>query len=151
MKTEPKLIPFRSQLRYNMHMRTFFSNLAIVGASLLVIASVIFSPIKKAEAASGLAFGGLVSFVTICTCSAAEAIWFTPLWLGNVPVTGYMVYQPATTFLYPGYMIGVPGAWHLGTYTPAVQACYMTVPDACIVLPSYGVIQSTGTSVPGIE
>ncbi len=120
---------------------------------LFFVVTISLIPIRNAKAAdTGLAFGGLASFTVTCTCSeSVTAIWFTPLWLGNIPFTGFLTYQPLAIVLYPGYMIGVPGAWHLGTYTPAVQACYMTVPDACIVLPSYGVIQSTGTSVPGPE
>ena len=118
----------------------------------VIITGGMFSISLKAEAApTGLPFGGLVTSVIPCTCSANLAIWFAPLWLGNVPVIGSLVYQPSSTFLYPGYLIGVPGAWHLGEYSPGVPACYVIVPGGCVLIPTYGVIQYTGTSVPGKE
>jgi len=110
----------------------------------------VFSNPRKVDAVpTGLPFGGLATITLPCTCSFSLAIWFTPLWLGNAPVTGILVYQPASTFLYPGYLIGVPGAWHLGAYSPGVQACFIVTPVGCILIPSYGLIQYTGTSVPG--
>lgn len=126
---------------------TRFSSGAVI---LAIIAVGIFSPIHKTEAATiGSAFGGLATFTLPCTCSGNLAIWFAPLWLGNVPAVGSLVYSPASSVLYQGYLIGVPGAWHLGAYTPSVQACYVVVPGGCVLVPTIGVIQYTGTSVPG--
>ncbi len=105
---------------------------------------------KNVEANTALPFGGLVTFTLPCTCSGALWIWFTPLWLGNIPGSGPLVYVPYSSLLYQGYMIGVPGAWHLGEYAPGVQACFQVTPVGCIPQPAIGVITQTGTSVPGL-
>ena len=98
-----------------------------------------------------LPFGGLVSYSIPCTCSLGSLwIWFTPLWLGApVPVTGSLVYVPFSSILYAWWMIGIPSTWHLGSYIPGVQACYMlvpTVPPSCVPWPAAGVITQVGTS-----
>jgi len=120
---------------------------AVVVLAIITVGT-LSGPLKAEAVPTSLSFGGLVSYSTLCTCSANVAIWFTPLWLGNAPITGFLVYNPSSTFLYPGYLIGAPGAWHLGAYTPGVQACFMIVPGGCVLVPTYGVIQFTGTSVP---
>lgn len=102
-----------------------------------------------------LPFGGLVSYSLPCTCPSSTGnlwIYFTPLFLGsNIPATGSLVYVPTSSKLYAWYSIGTPTAWHLGSYTPGVQACYMVAPPpatGCIIFPSAGVINSVGTSKP---
>ena len=98
-----------------------------------------------------LPFGGLVP----CTCpSSAGNLWiyFTPLFLGSgTPVTGSLVYIPAKTRLYSWYAIGTPTTWHLGTFTPGIQACFMVAPPpatGCVPFPAAGVINEVGTSKP---
>lgn len=99
------------------------------------------------EMVPGLPFGGLVSFSTACTCSAGLWIWFTPLYLGGPLVTtGAMAYSPITTRLYANFRIGVSGAWHLGSYIPGVQACWMIVGTGCAPFPVYGLINKVGTN-----
>lgn len=100
-----------------------------------------------------LPFGGLVSYTIPCTCPSSIGslwIWFTPLFLGShVPITGPLVYVPYVSQLYAWFMIGVPGAWHLGSYVPGVQACWMLIPPpgvGCFPLPVAGVITQVGTS-----
>ncbi len=101
-----------------------------------------------------LPFGGLVSYTVSCTCPASAGnlwIWMTPLYLGApVPYTGALVYVPYSSKLYAWFNIGVPTAWHLGSYIPGVQACWMLVPPpgtGCFPLPSAGVITQVGTSM----
>lgn len=103
-------------------------------------------------AAQGLPFGGLVSYTVACTCPGSIGnlwIWFTPMWFGQVPATGSLVYVPYTSRLYAWYEIGVPATYHLGLYVPGVQACWMllpTTPPTCAPLASAGVITMVGTS-----
>lgn len=97
----------------------------------------------------GLPFGGLVSFTSYCTCSTNLWIWFTPLYPSPpLPKTGALVYQPGYTTLYGNFAIGIPGTWHLGSYTPGVQVCYYYVGKSCVVMPSYGLMNKTGTGLP---
>lgn len=102
-----------------------------------------------------LSFGGLVSYTIPCTCPGSIGnlwIYFTPLFLGSeIPLTGPLVYIPYSSKLYAWYSIGVPTSWHLGSYTPGVQACFMLLPPpatGCFPLISAGVINYVGTSKP---
>lgn len=101
-----------------------------------------------------LPFGGKVSYTLPCTCPGTMGnlwIFLTPGWFGQgtVPLTGAVVYVPYTSKLYSWYEIGAPFTWHLGNYTPGVQACWMLVPPpgaGCFLLPAAGVIREVGTS-----
>ena len=102
-----------------------------------------------------LPFGGLVSYTIPCTCPSSIGnlwIWFTPLYLGApVPATGSLVYVPYSSRLFAWFNIGIPATWHLGSYHPGVQACWMIIPPpgvGCFPLPSAGVITQVGTSKP---
>lgn len=104
---------------------------------------------------STLPFGGLVSYTLPCTCPSSAGnlwIWFTPLYFGApAPAAGPLVYVPGASQLFAWYMIGTPGAWHLGSYTPGVQACLMIIPPpgtGCFPWPSLGTITQVGTSKP---
>lgn len=120
----------------------------------------LFSSPSNARAFLGLSepslpFGGLVSYSLPCTCpSSVGNLWisFKPLFLGsNIPVIGSLVYVPSSSKLYAWYSIGAPSSWHLGSFTPGVQACFMIAPPpatGCIPFPSAGVINSVGTSKP---
>jgi hypothetical protein len=112
----------------------------------IVVVGTLSAPQKVKAESVNQPFGGMVTFTLPCTCSANLAIWFTPLWLGNKPFTGFLVYNPASTVLYANYKIGTPTAWHLGLYIPKVQACYVIVPGGCVLVPSYGTMLYTGTS-----
>lgn len=109
----------------------------------------VFLPPAPAKAQSGLLpFGGVVSFRTECTCSSGMTyIWFSPLYLGGpLILTGPLVYSSISTVLYPDFEIGVSGTWHLGDYIPAVQACWMTAGNSCVVLPSIGLMGKVATN-----
>jgi len=114
----------------------------VVSLALIVGVSM---PISSTHAAS-LQFGGMVVYSVVCTCSANYWIFFAPLWLGNVPTVGPLVYTPGLTILYQNFKIGVPGAWHLGGYLPIPSACRFYVLYTCIPFPAYGLINYTGTS-----
>ena len=123
-------------------MKKYFSSLII---SLVLVGILIpSSPIQAAF--DGLPFGGLASFPLPCTCSATLAIWFAPLYLGGpIAITGPLVYSPYSTIPYAYYMIGVPGVWHLGSYLPGVQACWMYAGVACVPFPTIGLMTKVGT------
>jgi len=100
-----------------------------------------------------LPFGGQVSYSVPCTCPGSiGSLWiaFNILYLGSdTPVTGSLVYVPYISQLFAWFSIGVPTAWHLGTYLPGVQMCWMLIPPpgtGCVPLPSAGVITQVGTS-----
>jgi len=120
---------------------TLIISLTLVGLSLPVSSSAQTLP-------KLLPFGGLVSSSVTCTCSPGNLwIWFTPLYLGGpVVITGPLVYSPFSTVLYGYYNIGVSGTWHLGDYTPGVQACWMYAGTGCVTVPSVGLMNKVGTN-----
>lgn len=95
-----------------------------------------------------LPFGGIVSSKRLCTCSATYRIQFTPLYLGGPMVTsGSLVYSPFSTILYADLNIGVPGKWHIGSYIPGVQACWIIITWwLCLPLPTLGLMTKVGTN-----
>ena len=100
-----------------------------------------------------LPFGGLVTSVIPCTCPGSiGSMWigYAPLYLGApVPAAGSLVYVPYITQVFAWYKVTVPTTWHLGSYVPGVQACFMLVPPpgiGCFPLPAAGVITQVGTS-----
>ena len=132
-------------------------NRYIVGLISLSLASYLYPAALFAAPLPGtLPFGGLVSYSVPCTCPGSIGniwIFLAPLYLGGpVPVTGSVVYVPYASQLYSWFNIGVPTTWHLGSYIPGVQACWMVVPPpatGCFPLLSAGVITQVGTSIPG--
>lgn len=97
--------------------------------------------------AQGLPFGGIVSSPITCTCSPVVWIWFTPLYLGGpTVVSGPIVYSPFSTILYANFNIGVPSKYHLGSYIPGAQACWMYAVAGCFPLPSLGIMTKVGTN-----
>jgi|SRR3989344_2662923 len=119
----------------------------------IIITSIFFIsvvlPLAKVRAQVELPFGGLANFPIPCTCSLTVAVWFTPLYLGGpAAVTGPLVYSPYLTIPYAYYLVGVPGVWHLGSYIPGVQACWMYVGVACVPFPTLGVMTKVGTNRP---
>lgn len=116
-------------------------------ASILLLSFTIFFLSARPIHAQGLPFGGLANFPIPCTCSFTMAVWFTPLYLGGpIAITGPLVYSPYSTIPYPYYMIGVPGVWHLGSYLPGIQACWMYVGVGCVPFPTIGIMTMVGTS-----
>ena len=110
----------------------------------IVLSLFIASPVS----AIGLPFGGFVVLTLPCTCSANLWFYFTPLSPSPpLPPTGALVYSPYYTRLYSYFAIGVPGSWELGDYVPGVQTCWEYVGEACISIPSYGLMGKVGTGL----
>lgn len=121
--------------------------------SLIVILSIFFnlgivsSAKAQSDGADGLLpFGGQITVMMPCTCSAPN------FWLYLVPfhpispfVGGPLVYKPGITRLYDNYTVLI-SSWLLGKYRPGMQSCQMTVGVGCVILPSFGDIEFTGTS-----
>lgn len=103
------------------------------------------SPVS-AQVTPELPFGGLVSLSTPCTCSGTLYVWFTPLYISGIPITGPLVYSPYSTILYAKFSIGVPSKWHIGTYLPGVQACWQYAAVGCVPIPSIGLMTKVGTN-----
>ena len=116
--------------------------------ALIVAISFVFTllPLQSIHAQT-LPFGGLASFSVPCTCSGTMWVWFTPLYLGGPAIlTGPLVYSPYSTIPFAYYLIGLPGIWHLGSYVPGVQACWMYAAAGCFPLPSFGLMFMVGTN-----
>lgn len=111
----------------------------------LIVSSFVFF-VPQAEAQLAQPFGGLVTFTVPCACTGTLNVWFTPLYIAGTPITGQITYSPFTTILYAYFNIGVPGTWHLGSYIPGVQACWVPVGLGCAPVPSLGLMTQVGTS-----
>ena len=101
---------------------------------------------SSANALGFTPFGGFVVDVLPCTCSSNFWLYMTPFF-SPVLTSGALVYEPASTIVYAQYAIPAIGVWLLGDYIPAVQSCYMYVGISCVLIPSYGIIRQTGTSL----
>ncbi len=148
---------FPRNISYPVHITWYIiEKMQLVYKILLLSAFVVLTTPRDLSAypAPGtLPFGGLVSYTIPCTCPGSIGnlwIWFTPLYNGSFfPIGGPLVYIPMTTTLYSWYEIGVAGSWHLGSYMPGVQACWMLMPPpapGCFAFPSLGVMTQVGTS-----
>jgi len=119
---------------------SFFVALCFLGAMIVPLrADALVPPMMP--------FGGWPSIFYPCTCSFSLWVWFTPLYLTSIPLTGPLVYTPYATLPYPNFLVSIPGIPHLGAYIPGVQACWMYVGVACIPLPSIGVMGFVGTGL----
>ena len=112
-----------------------------------VLIGILFLILPIQVKAQSLPFGGIVSTTISCTCSGTRWIHFTPLYLGGPTVTsGALVYSPFSTILYANFNIGSSGKWHLGSYLPGVQACWIRVWKFCLPLPNLGLMTKVGTN-----
>jgi hypothetical protein len=59
---------------------------------------------------------------------------------------GPLGYNPWSTITYLYYQIDTIGVWHLGTYLPNVQSCWIDIGEDCAVLPTSGLEFQVGTS-----
>ncbi len=116
-----------------------------LAVSMILIFSIL--PSSRIDAQTLLPFAGIVSFPIPCTCTANLWIWFTPLYLGGPAVlTGPMVYSPYSTILYANFFIGVPSKYHLGSYIPGIQSCWIFAGFFCFPLPTIGHMFQVGTN-----
>jgi hypothetical protein len=140
-----------SSIMSHMHKKSFL----FLAFTVVLFAATLVPERAKAQITGGAPFGGLVVGVLPCTCPATLGnFWvsYAPLWFGSAPAVGALVYSPLTTKLHPLYQPVFPGKWHLGTYAPGVQACWMINPAVlvtgipCVPFPAAGIITSLGTS-----
>jgi hypothetical protein len=116
--------------------------------TILISFMAVLLPAFSAKAQTLLPFGGLVSVSIDCDCSGTvKWIWFTPLYLGGpLTLSGPMAYSSSPPSIYAQQNVGTIGKWHVGDYTPGVQACWIVAGNSCISLPVYGLIVKVGTN-----
>jgi len=100
----------------------------------------------KSSAIVPLPFGGQLVFWLPCTCTASLWLFYAPIPNAVFP-GGPLGYGPYDTITYQYYNMVTPGVWHLGTYLPGVQSCWIIIPHACIPLPVIGHEIMVGTSM----
>lgn len=113
-----------------------------------VLCSVVMVPVYAQAAVFG--FGGYNVFAVPCTCTAGAVwyVWYAPLLLNSVPVTGALaVGIPPTSLWYSNYTPLVPTTWSLGKYLPGVQACWQYAGVTCIPWPTLGYVYQVGSSL----
>jgi hypothetical protein len=99
----------------------------------------------KTQAVIPLGFSGhLISWLP-CTCSASLWLFYAPNLVSSFP-GGPLNYAPYATITYPYYNMITPGVWHMGTYLPGVQSCWIIIPPVCVPLPVLGHEVMVGTS-----
>lgn len=101
--------------------------------------------VAKTKAVGPIAFGGRLTQVKFCNCSASYWLFYAPLPDSSFP-GGPLSYVPYATKVYSFYKMTTPGVWHLGTYLPGVQSCWVAVHHGCLPLPVLGQEVMVGTS-----
>lgn len=120
------------------------NNLLILGTAVSVLLFVLLSvvgaqPTKAAVPPLGAPFGGVITSVFYCPCSANLAIVVGP------PSPGTYTYQPGVSMVYPFYQIFRPGPWVKGSYIPGTGVC--ATGYFCATVPTMGTISDVGTSL----
>lgn len=103
--------------------------------------------IEKVYAALGLPFGGYITYVNPAICNCPTPGLLTHLFIASAnpnPLQSnlLMTYLNGSQ-LFNWHNIPMPGIAVLGTYTPAVEACWMWVPaftPFCVPIPAEGQI-----------
>lgn len=126
-------------------MKDFFSVkkcLVMIGLVLVVaLAYVYLGGQTKVARALSAPFGGMITSVAHCPCSANLAVTIGP------PVGGIFTVD-ASTMLYSFYQIFRTGAWTVGTYTPGTGSCLNFCTGCCYpMLAPIGTINMVGTSM----
>lgn len=86
-------------------------------------------------------FGGKITAVVPCPCSASYMVYVGP------PVSATVMYVPSMTKLYPFYQISRPGPWVLGIYYPGTTyTCLVYSITGCTSVGSAPIINIVGTS-----
>ena len=114
----------------------------------LVLFSVAIAPLSAHAVIFG--FGGYNTFAVPCTCTAGAVwyVWYAPLFLDSVPVTGALaVGIPPTGLWYGYYKPLLEASWSLGKYLPGVQACWQYSGTSCVVWPTLGYVYQVGSSL----
>jgi|GEM_PF-3303933 len=118
--------------------RAYRLSISIILAACLIAGTFVY----KADALTGLPFGGLVVATTYCTCTNAFLLTI------STPTPGNYLYFPGTPqFSY--YQLPRVGVWTLGLYAPG-GACLMFAGKAgCVpyALQPSGTIEFAGTSL----
>lgn len=110
---------------------------------LSLVATFFFATAKQSEAAIGLAFGGRIVGMTVCTCSPAIALFVA----GAITRPPGFYALPAGARTYAMYQFHPP-SWIKGKYIPGVQSCLMYYGTTCAPLPDVvGTIIMAGTSL----
>jgi len=106
-------------------------------------------------------FGGFVGSVLWCACSMNLMVNMSNLCTeppsnplvtsANNPATcngspQTLMYNPATTILYPFYQIYSAGVWLLGLWN-GQEECVILTPSGCVSLGSYPLMYMVGTSM----
>ena len=117
-------------------------NISIAVATSLAVAFVVvayFMPVSARGDIAGNPFGGRITNMYYCACSASWRVT-----IGS-PVGGSFVYRPGSATVYEYGQVRT-GVWALGTWTPG-DACVIVVGESCVRLPTQGRISQIGTSL----
>ena len=114
--------------------------------SFLILVSVLM-PLSSAYALPGFSYGGRTIFFFPCACSFNLYLW---LW----PFYPYFVYSGAPISLPPfhlalrhmNWLPELPGSSQVGKFLWGVQSCWEWVGEACVPLPTVGIIIETGSA-----
>lgn len=104
----------------------------------IAAAQSIFAP-ERAQAATGLPFGGFVTYAFPCTCTP----WVTSIFVAlpmPTATSNFVLNYVNGTQAFGWYTLPTPSVAALGSYAPGVQSCYLIVPKTCIPLPAVGTI-----------
>lgn len=116
---------------------------------ILTIASVLLFPHKSQAVVD---FGGYAVWSVPCVCSGGAVwyVWYAPLRIAGVLLTGAMaVGVPPTALWFSAWDPIVPTTWSLGKFMPGVQSCWQPAAHGCYPWPVLGHVYWVGSSLPG--
>ncbi len=91
-------------------------------------------------------FGGMITYMFVCTCSANLAIYFNDYTQQQSRTNGMpLIYQPGVTTLYPFYNVFSMGSYILGLFQSG-GSCTYYVGTSCSSLSVAGQMYMVGTS-----
>lgn len=124
------------------------NNFLALSVSVILLVASFFAgfSVTKSQAVVPLGFGGQVVTWLPCTCSGSLWIFYAPLKVPSSFPGGPLNYAPYSTLTYSFYNMVTPGVWHLGTYMPGVQGCWIEAGFTCVPLPVLGQEIMVGTS-----
>ena len=88
-----------------------------------------------------LPFGGMITFVRVCTCPGALWVQVSP------PVGGAFLFVPGASTLFANGNISLPGSWVLGLHSAIPTSCGTWEEGECLdQWPAQGIMTIVGTS-----
>ena len=123
--------------------RILIGMIAVLGIMIALVVAFTFA-VKTSYAGPGYPFGGQITSVIYCTCTANYAVYFNDLTVTSATGGLPLIYEPGVTDTYLFYMQTTPGSWILGTW---VAGGVCLTGKFCPEIPTAGTMYMVGSSM----